>query len=553
MVRSRVPPLVKTATARPRAPPVRAAAPAFAQLAGLGVLASVVIVHEAGHFAAARLQGIRVKEFSVGWGPTMLQLPPKEAGRPRYALRLLPLGGFVSFPRYLNVSKMREEDPSLDLSDWSDEMKEDAAIEPTDPDLLDNRPLRQQALVIGAGVAANLVFAWVCLFGSLAGSGVNVVTEQQVVVSRVLAGSAAERSGLRPGDAVVSIAGEPLGQSSDVRRRPHLRRPTPRHRCPRAAVLPPRGHAPLPTPSHPASCGRALPRPQRPSAHSCPVAPPSQSMRRAIVTIRGAMRGGDGLSATVERDGRLLAVSVPAAPAPPIATAPSPASAAAVGKTASPAQPSLGVELSAKVLQSERRRLPVLRAAADAARTVVREGAAIFRAFGSILSRLLSGGGVSGLQGPLGIAQTGGEIAAEDATRLLDFAAVLSLNLAAFNSLPLPGLDGFQMAILGVEASLRRKVRGEVWCRLARRAHMRFAWPWADGRRAPACPHGRCPSGPRQRPTRLPRCCSSARLAPCFSLTWARRCPPRRPLGRRWARGCETAPSRSSPPSDSAS
>jgi len=50
----------------------------------------------------------------------------------------------------------------------------------------------------------------------------------------------------------------------------------------------------------------------------------------------------------------------------------------------------------------------------------------------------------------------GGELAATDALRLLEFGALLSLNVAVLNSLPLTGLDGWQLSLLAIEAAIRR-------------------------------------------------------------------------------------------------
>ena len=109
-------------------------------LSALLILALLVVVHEAGHFFAAVSQGIRVTSFNVGFGPALLQ---KQRNGVLYALRLIPLGGFVAFP---------EDEP-------------DNGIDPRDPDLLKNRPLSQRALVIAAGVIANVILAWVVLVG----------------------------------------------------------------------------------------------------------------------------------------------------------------------------------------------------------------------------------------------------------------------------------------------------------------------------------------------------------------------------------------------------
>ena len=91
---------------------------------------------------------------------------------------------------------------------------------------------------------------------------------------------------------------------------------------------------------------------------------------------------------------------------------------------------------------------------------VAEDGRSILSGVTRALGSLLPGGGAGGagagaggagggavLQGPLGIARMGGELASTDALRLLEFGAILSLNLAVFNSLPLPGLDGYQVCL----------------------------------------------------------------------------------------------------------
>ena len=99
-------------------------------LTALAILAGLIVVHEAGHFFAATWQGIRVSSFSIGFGPVLLERRRRGV---QFALRAIPLGGFVPFP--------------------DDEY--DCAFPADDPDLLRNRPLPQRALVIAAGVMAN--------------------------------------------------------------------------------------------------------------------------------------------------------------------------------------------------------------------------------------------------------------------------------------------------------------------------------------------------------------------------------------------------------------
>ena len=107
-------------------------------LAAISVLAVLIVVHELGHFIAARSQGIHVNRFSLGFGPILWKHQGPET---EYAVRAIPLGGFVGFP---------DDDP-------------DSKIPANDPDLLRNRPILDRAIVISAGVIANLIFAYLVL------------------------------------------------------------------------------------------------------------------------------------------------------------------------------------------------------------------------------------------------------------------------------------------------------------------------------------------------------------------------------------------------------
>ena len=71
----------------------------------LGILALIVLVHEAGHYGAARWFGIQVEEFSIGFGPKLVGFT---AGGNEWNLRALPLGGFVRFPENYDVEKAKE-------------------------------------------------------------------------------------------------------------------------------------------------------------------------------------------------------------------------------------------------------------------------------------------------------------------------------------------------------------------------------------------------------------------------------------------------------------
>mgnify|MGYP001277634657 FL=1 len=154
--------------------------------AAIAVLALLIVVHEAGHFFAATLQGIRVNGFSIGFGPALIK---RQRRGVTYAIRLLPLGGFVSFP---------DDD-------------DDGSIPADDPDLMRNRPIPQRALVISAGVLANLLLALLVLFGQTAWIGLPAEPDPGVLIIDVQRGGAADLAGLQPGDKILAIDGQQLG------------------------------------------------------------------------------------------------------------------------------------------------------------------------------------------------------------------------------------------------------------------------------------------------------------------------------------------------------
>ena len=126
--------------------------------------AGLIIFHELGHFLLARLSGMKVERFSVGFGPVLLK---KQVGDVEYALCALPLGGYV---------KIAGMDPSEEGAD-------------TDPRAYNNRPVWQRLLVIFAGPAFNYVLAAV-LFTTVFLLGPPVPNPSTATVGQVLPGRA---------------------------------------------------------------------------------------------------------------------------------------------------------------------------------------------------------------------------------------------------------------------------------------------------------------------------------------------------------------------------
>ena len=147
----------------------------------------LIFFHEAGHFLAATLQGIRVTGFSIGFGPSLIEKKYKGI---TYSIRFLPLGGFVSFP----------------------DVDEENNIAKDDPDLLKNRPIIQRAIVISAGVFANLLLAWLVLIAQSSFIGIPTQAEQGVTIMATQKELSAYSAGLIPGDNILNINGKDLGK-----------------------------------------------------------------------------------------------------------------------------------------------------------------------------------------------------------------------------------------------------------------------------------------------------------------------------------------------------
>ena len=163
-------------------------------LAAIAVLAVLIIVHELGHFTAARVQGIHVNRFSIGFGPILWKYQGPEV---EYGVRAFPLGGFVGFP---------DDDP-------------DSEIPQDDPNLLKNRPLGDRAIVISAGVIANFIFAYFLLVTQSAFVGIpEPQFEPGIKVPEIVnqENSPAREAGLEAGDLIIAVDSQSLGEGQQA-------------------------------------------------------------------------------------------------------------------------------------------------------------------------------------------------------------------------------------------------------------------------------------------------------------------------------------------------
>ena len=144
----------------------------------VGVL---VIIHELGHFVAAKLLDVKVQRFSIGYGRPLVRL---QLGETEYQICVFPLGGYV---RILGV-----EGPSDEKGNNAEAGRSFAS-----------RPLWQRLVIVFAGPTANLILPVIIYFVFFAGHTVLPAS----VIGDVLDGGAAARAGIEPGDRVLEING----------------------------------------------------------------------------------------------------------------------------------------------------------------------------------------------------------------------------------------------------------------------------------------------------------------------------------------------------------
>jgi regulator of sigma E protease len=162
------------------------------------IFSGLVIIHESGHFISAKLAGIKVEQFSVGFGP---QLIGWQRGETLYAIRIIPLGGFV---------KLAGMDGSMDAG----------------PRSFNAHPLWQRFIVIVAGSAFNLALPVLIFFGVYTTVGAaEVITP--IEVSAVDAGTPASSAGLEAGDVIHSVNGHQISRFEELRSRLDAAKDTP--------------------------------------------------------------------------------------------------------------------------------------------------------------------------------------------------------------------------------------------------------------------------------------------------------------------------------------
>jgi len=409
------------------------------------VLGVLIFVHEAGHFLAAKWAGIYVHRFSLGLGSPIRRLTFRR-GETEYSVSWLPLGGYVKMAS-------REEDATTALLEGGA-----AAVVPPDR-VFEAKPVWKRMIVIIAGVTMNLIFAWAVYTYVAArhGRSIDPTTTVGLVLSDSLTGAMAPLATLKPGDRIVRVDGQivsswddvvhhllsgqqngvtiELSDGRQVKLDIHPAAIEDRARA-ASAVLPYRGAV-----VDLAIGGRPAARAGVEPGDSIVAVNGKQVSQRYDVLAIMDTSAGKLVTMTVVRGGRRLDLSMTAASEPGIALN---------GKQGQVGR--IGIRFRDPEVTEPYTLFGAVRAGTDA---TLNSMTFIVRTVQGLLTRRVS---ASNVGGPILIAQQAGEFARLGLDPFLEFMALISVNLAVLNLLPVPVLDGGQLVMLLAEAVIRKPV-----------------------------------------------------------------------------------------------
>ncbi len=396
-------------------------------LAGAIVLGVLVLLHEWGHFIVAKLCGVRVDIFSIGFGP---RIWGTKRGDTDYRVSILPLGGYV---------KMAGDNPI-----------EERAGEPYE---FLSRPRWQRFLIAIAGPAMNILVALVILWVIYAfvGNPVDAYLHQTAQV--VAVPKDAPSWGVQPGDRIVAVDGMKTAKWEDVLTAVGMAKPGDTVSL---VVLRNGSQQTLSVkvPSGPNAADEVTGYPYLPTtlAEIQPDSPAQKAGLKAgdtVVSIDGvpthtflqlteAVQGSGGqvVHFVVQRDGKDVALNI--------------APKKMMNGDDGSMQWMIG---AARPQQNYYEHESVWTAVTDSV------GRCVYwtRQMGDIVAGVFRGKiSTRELAGPVGIVQLSGQAAKDGPVMFLFWMAYISLDLALVNLLPIPILDGGHVLMLAVEGSLRR-------------------------------------------------------------------------------------------------
>jgi regulator of sigma E protease len=397
------------------------------------ILGFMILIHEFGHFAVAKLLGVRVEQFAIGFGKRLFGF---RRGDTDYRLNALPLGGYV---------KMSGENPMDERSG--------------DPGEFMSHPRWHRFLIAIAGPAMNIMFAvgmLTCVY--MVHYEYPAVLDEPAVIGWVLQDTPAARAGIQVGDRIVRIDG--------------IQNPTWEQVIPREALNPnqpldvtlERGGQLLtktivPEAIGPNQMGSAGWEPKESSF-------PITELEPGMPAEKAGMQLGDeiisvdgqpitGLQAMIEslkrskdkpieivvrRNWHLLAFTV------------TPVLSDIKGDLKGDQRYRVGIGSAPMKVSS----LPLAAAFRRSVEQNKQGSLLILELVQKMVQRKIS---IRSIEGPIGIGRAAGQAASKKGwTPLLELAAVVSLNLGIFNLLPIPIMDGGVILLLFVESIIRRDI-----------------------------------------------------------------------------------------------
>lgn len=422
----------------------------------LVMLGILVLVHEFGHFAVAKLCGVRVETFSIGFGKRLFGI---RHGDTDYRLSLLPLGGYVKMAGEMGG------DGTMPLSGGNA-----TGAAPRDSGDLNSKPRWQRILIACAGPVANFLLALVLM--SIIYMGYNQVPNYlrgPAMVDYVVPNSAAAKAGLQPGDRIMRFDGVEnptweqvfihatlnLGHSVSMKVEQnnvqkdislYLQSPT----DPNDFSIQGVGLTPV---------EQTTPLKVAMVEADMPGAKAGLKAGDAVVSVDGTQlhslpsmilylqhNGNKPVTLSILRNGKPMTLVV------------TPKRTMAPGGSAN--GPSYMIGFSAEPSPSHVVQLPLPQAIAKAGHEFVQESTLVLDVFNRLVTHRMS---MRTLSGPVGIArQTGLVIALPGWFPILDWTASISLQLGILNLLPIPILDGGVILFLLIESVMRRDMNEQL-------------------------------------------------------------------------------------------
>ncbi len=164
----------------------------------------LIILHEAGHYVAAKATGMRVERFFLFFGPTIWSF---RRGETEYGIKAIPIGGYV---KITGMNPEEEVPPEVEQRAYH------------------RQPVWKRIVVVAAGPAVNIALAFAILFGVYLSAG---VSETAQTVGEIRSGAPAAGV-LRPGDRILAVDGRSFPHADRITRLERFGKQVASHKCP---------------------------------------------------------------------------------------------------------------------------------------------------------------------------------------------------------------------------------------------------------------------------------------------------------------------------------